>query len=122
MVKGGSTSLGQKASHSHTGTLSESTKLIKAIMKQANVIQANSFHELFQYARTFSMMYNTNKILPIKGNATMVAGSGGAGTITADLTNKHGWIIPNILPIAPWSAIIGNGFSVFSLIHSAHLI
>jgi len=94
MVKGGTTSLGQKASHSHTGTLSENTKLIKAILKQANVIQANSFHELFQYARTFSMIYNTHKKLPIKGNATMIAGSGGAGTITADLTNKHGLNFP----------------------------
>jgi len=94
MVKGGTTSLGQKASHSHTGTLSESIRLIKGIMKQANVIQANSFHELFQYARTFSMIYNTHKTLPIKGNATMVAGSGGAGTITADLTHKHGLNFP----------------------------
>jgi acetyltransferase len=94
LVKGGITSLGQRASHSHTGTLSESTKLIKAIIKQANVIQANSFHELFQFARTFSMMYNTNKVLPIEGNACMVAGSGGAGTITADLTNKYGLNFP----------------------------
>ena len=94
LVKGGSTSLGQKASHSHTGTLSESTRLIKAIIRQANVIQANSFHELFQYARTLSWVYNNNKKFPIKGNVVMVAGSGGAGTITADLTNKYGLDYP----------------------------
>jgi acetyltransferase len=94
LVKGGSTSLGQKASHSHTGTLSESTRLIKAIIRQANVIQANSFHELFQYARTFSMIYKTHKKFPSNGNVTMVAGSGGAGTITADLTKKYGLDFP----------------------------
>lgn len=94
LVKGGMTSLGQKASHSHTGTLSENSRLINAIIKQAAVIPANSFHELFQYSRTFSMMYKTKKAFPIKGNASMVAGSGGAGTITADLVKKHGLNFP----------------------------
>ncbi|MCJ7650075.1 MAG: CoA-binding protein [Candidatus Lokiarchaeota archaeon] len=94
LVKGGVTSLGQKASHSHTGTLSENSRLINAIIKQAGVIPANSFHELFQYSRTLSMMYKTKKKFPIKGNASMVAGSGGAGTITADLVKKHGLNFP----------------------------
>jgi acyl-CoA synthetase (NDP forming) len=94
LVKGGISQLGQKAAHSHTGTLAENKRLIDAIIKQAGVIQANSFHELFQYARTFSMMYTTKKRLPVKGNASMVAGSGGAGTITADLTYKHNLDFP----------------------------
>jgi acetyltransferase len=96
LVKGGITSLGQKAAHSHTGTLAENSRLINAIIKQAGIIQANSFHELFQYARTFSMMYTTKKKFPIKGNTSMVAGSGGAGTITADLTNKYSLNFPNM--------------------------
>ncbi|MFW9930255.1 MAG: CoA-binding protein [Candidatus Thorarchaeota archaeon] len=94
LVKGGISQLGQKAAHSHTGTLAEDERLIDAIIKQAGVIQANSFHELFQYARTFSMMYTTKKKLPVNGNASMVAGSGGAGTITADLTYKHNLDFP----------------------------
>lgn len=94
LVKGGVSQLGQKAAHSHTGTLAENERLIDAIIRQAGVIQANSFHELFQYARTFSMMYTTNKRFPVKGNASMVAGSGGAGTITADLTHKHNLDFP----------------------------
>ncbi len=94
LVKGGVSKLGQKAAHSHTGTLAENSRLINAVIKQAGIIQANSFHELFQYAQTFSMIYATKKSFPIKGNAAMVAGSGGAGTITADLTNKHGLDFP----------------------------
>jgi len=94
LVKGGISQLGQKAAHSHTGTLAENERLIDAIIKQAGVIQANSFHELFQYARTFSMMYTTKKTLPVRGNASMIAGSGGAGTITADLTHKHNLDFP----------------------------
>lgn len=94
MVKGGLTSQGQKASLSHTGTLSEDSKLIEAVMKQAGIIQARSFDELFQFARTFSMMYDAGKILPKRGNISMVTGSGGAGTISADLTMQYGLNFP----------------------------
>jgi len=94
LVKGGLTSLGQKASLSHTGALAENSELINAIIKQSGVIRANSFHELFQFAGTFSMMYNTGKNLPKQGNIAMIAGSGGAGTISADLTMKYGLNFP----------------------------
>ena len=94
MVKGGLTSQGQKASLSHTGTLSEDSKLIEAVMKQAGIIQARDFDELFQFARTFSMMYAVGKTLPKKGNISLVAGSGGAGTIISDLVMQHGLNFP----------------------------
>ena len=94
LVKGGLTSLGQKASLSHTGALAENSELINAIIKQSGVIRANSFHELFQFAGTFSMMYNTGKNLPKQGNIAMIAGSGGAGTISADLTMQYGLNFP----------------------------
>jgi len=94
LLKGGITSLGQKASLSHTGSLAESSQLIRAIIKQSGVIQAGNLHDLFQFARTFSMIYNSGKRLPIFGNVSMMAGSGGAGTISADLTMKHGLNFP----------------------------
>jgi len=94
LLKGGTTSLGQKASLSHTGSLAESKKLINAIIRQSGVIQAESLHDLFQFARTFSMIYKSGKKLPIYGNVSMMAGSGGAGTISADLTMKYGLTFP----------------------------
>ena len=94
LVKGGVTSQGQKATLSHTGALAENSQLIDAVIKQAGIIRAYSFHELFQFARTFSMMYNTGKKLPKWGNVSMIAGSGGAGTISADLTIKYGLNFP----------------------------
>ena len=94
LVKGGLTSQGQKASLSHTGALAENSQLLKAIIKQSGAIQAHSFHDLFQFARTFSMMYNTGKELPKLGNVSMIVGSGGAGTISADLTIKYGLNFP----------------------------
>ena len=94
MVKGGLTMQGQKASLSHTGTLSEDSKLIKAVMNQAGIIQARDFDELFQFARTFSMLYNVGKTLPKHGNISLVAGSGGAGTILSDITMQYGLKFP----------------------------
>jgi len=96
LVKGGSTSEGQRASLSHTGAMSESERLIKAVIQQTGAIKANSFYELFLYARTFSMMYIENKNLPIKGNVSIIVGSGGAGTILTDLIARDGLNIPEL--------------------------
>jgi len=94
LVKGGITSQGSKATLSHTGALAENSQLTEAIIKQSGVIRAHSFYELFQFARTFSMMYNTGKELPRKGNVAIIVGSGGAGTILADLLMQHGLNLP----------------------------
>jgi acetyltransferase len=94
LVKGGITKEGQKATLSHTGALAESEQIIDAIIKQAGVIQANNFYDLFQFTRSFSMIYQTKRKLPKQGNVSMVTGSGGAGTISADLVKKYGLSFP----------------------------
>lgn len=96
LVKGGITSEGQKATLSHTGALSENSRLINAIIKQSGAIQAKSFYDLFLYARTFSMMYNEDKTLPEKGNTSIIVGSGGAGTILTDLIANYGLKLPTL--------------------------
>ena len=58
------------------------------------MVYANNFYELFQFARSFSMMYKTGKTFPKKGTVSFLAGSGGAGTLIADLTMKHGLELP----------------------------
>jgi acetyltransferase len=93
-IKGGITNQGQKASLSHTGAISEDGKLTEAIIRQTGLIRVNSFYELFQTARVFSMMYNAHKTFPKQGNVAMIVGSGGAGTISADLTIKYGLRFP----------------------------
>jgi len=100
LAKGGVTSQGQKATQSHTGSLAENSILIEAIIKQSGVIKASGFHELFQFARTFSMMYETEKILPEKGNVCTITGSGGFGTVLADLTKLNGLSFPDLGDIA----------------------
>jgi len=46
------------------------------------------------FMRRVKFYQKTGKILPKKGNVSFVAGSGGAGTITADLTMKYGLNYP----------------------------
>ena len=100
LAKGGLTTQGQKATQSHTGSLAENSTLIEAIIKQSGVIKASGFHDLFQFARTFSMMYETEKILPEKGNVCTITGSGGFGTVLADLTKLNGLNFPDLGDIA----------------------
>jgi len=94
LLRGGVTSQGQKATLSHTGSMAENARLINGIIKQSGVISVSNFYELFQYARSFSIMYKTGKAFPKQGNVSFVAGSGGAGTITADLTMKYALKLP----------------------------
>ncbi|MFX1280423.1 MAG: CoA-binding protein [Promethearchaeota archaeon] len=94
LVKGGKTSQGMKAASSHTGALAEDERLIDAIIKQAGVIQANNFFEMFQFLRTFSMMYKSGKEFPRKGNIALVVGSGGMGTVMGDVAVKYGLKFP----------------------------
>jgi len=105
LLRGGVTSQGQKATLSHTGSMAENARLIKGVIKQSGVIYVNSFYELFQYARSFSIMYKTGKTFPKKGNVSFIAGSGGAGTITADLTMKYGLKLP-ILEDKTYSVLV----------------
>ncbi|MFX1493062.1 MAG: CoA-binding protein, partial [Promethearchaeota archaeon] len=77
LVKGGLTSQGQSSSLSHTAALSENFKLTEGVIKQSGIIQARNFFELFEFARTFSMLYNSKKILPKRGGVAQVFGSGG---------------------------------------------
>ncbi|MFX1234424.1 MAG: CoA-binding protein [Promethearchaeota archaeon] len=94
LTKGGITSQGQKSTLSHTASLSENSKLIQATIKQSGIIQARTFYDLFEFARTFSWMYNTKKNFPKKGGIAQIFGSGGAGTISADLTMQYGLKLP----------------------------
>ncbi|MFW9946843.1 MAG: CoA-binding protein [Candidatus Odinarchaeota archaeon] len=105
LVKGGLTSQGQNSSLSHTAALSEDFKLTEGVIKQSGIIQARNFFELFEFARTFSMLYNSKKILPKRGGVAQVFGSGGAGTISADLTMQYGLKLP-ILGEKAYSALV----------------
>ncbi len=89
VLKGGNSNLGMKAIKSHTGSLAENSNLIRGLLNQSHVITASTFYELFQFARTRSMIFNSNDQLPIHGNLALITVSGGSGSVVADLIEKY---------------------------------
>lgn len=96
LLKGGITSQGSKATISHTGSIAGDFRLTKGLIKQSGVIQAHSFHELFQLTRTFSMIYTAGLKMPVEGNFAFLTTSGGAGTVSTDLLTNYGLKFPEL--------------------------
>lgn len=91
VLKGGRTSMGEKAATSHTGAMASDTKVFDAACRQAGIIQVDQPMELLDLSAVFSS-------LPLpKGNrvAIMTLG-GGWGVITTDLCAEHGLIVPEL--------------------------
>ncbi|MBD3352519.1 MAG: hypothetical protein GF364_13605, partial [Candidatus Lokiarchaeota archaeon] len=90
LLKGGLTHQGQKATSSHTGALSESIILSKALIKQSHIINVRNFHDLFNLSRVYSKFYKGQLIFPRSPNVGFITVSGGAGTVSTDLISKYG--------------------------------
>ena len=91
VLKGGRTSIGEKAAASHTGAMASDTRVFNAACRQAGIIQVNQPMELLDLSAVFSS-------LPLpKGNrvAIMTLG-GGWGVITTDLCAEHGLEVPKL--------------------------
>ncbi len=91
VLKGGKTLTGSRAVISHTGALAGSYELYRAAFKQAKIIEAEGFEELFDMARALqSMPYS-------KGSRVLVlTNAGGMGVMAADALEKLGLKIPEI--------------------------
>ena len=91
VLKGGRTSMGERAASSHTGAMASDTKVFDAACRQAGIIQVDQPMELLDLSAVFSS-------LPLpKGNrvAIMTLG-GGWGVITTDLCAEHGLKVPEL--------------------------
>lgn len=91
VLKGGRTSMGERAAASHTGAMASDTKVFNAVCRQVGIIQVNQPMELLDLSAVFSS-------LPLpKGNrvAIMTLG-GGWGVIATDLCAEHGLEIPEL--------------------------
>ncbi|MHA1341678.1 MAG: CoA-binding protein [Promethearchaeota archaeon] len=96
LLKGGVTEQGQLATASHTGALAENPALVEGLIKQARVIKATSFYEMFLYARVHSMLHSSNIIFPKTNKVAFITVTGGGGTVFADLTIKYGLELPDL--------------------------
>lgn len=91
--KGGRSAAGRKAIASHTGSLAGEDGLYEGLFRQAGVIRASSFQELFDMARVFS-----REPLMAGSRVCIVTGSGSLGVMTADACMAWGLQLPELMP------------------------
>jgi acetyltransferase len=79
VLKGGTTSVGQRAAQSHTGALAADDRVFDGMLRQAGVTRAPSVEEAFETAATFA-----TQPLPRGPRVAVVTTAGGWGVVTAD--------------------------------------
>lgn len=90
-VKSGRTSRGASAVLSHTGSLAGSDRVFDSAFKQAGVIRAQDFQEMFDMAKALSMQP------PARGNRILiVTDGGGAGVMAVDACEMNGLHVPEL--------------------------
>ncbi len=90
-IKSGATTVGARATVSHTGSMAGSDEVYEGIFEQAGIIRVNSVHELFKAAKIYS------KKISINGNGVAIlTNSGGPGVMAADAASRYGLNLPFI--------------------------
>ena len=88
-MKGGRTSVGQRAAGSHTAALAGSTTAVEALFRQAGVIRADSLDELADVAVLLS-----RQPLPRGRRVAVLTNAGGLGILCADACAGAGLELP----------------------------
>jgi len=91
VLKGGRTSMGEKAAASHTGAMASDTRVFNAACRQAGIIQVNQPMELLDLSAVFSALP-----LPKGKRVAIMTLGGGWGVITTDLCAEHGLTVPTL--------------------------
>lgn len=94
LVKGGTTSGGQRAAASHTGSLASDDRVFDGMCRQAGITRAATVEEAFEAAATFA-----TQPLPGGPRTAILTTAGGWGVVTADAVTRT-----NSLEIAPLPA------------------
>ena len=89
ILKAGGTETGMKAVFSHTGSMAGSGKIYSAAFKQTGIIEADSWEELFDFARAFS-----TQPLPRGNKVAIVTDGGGFGVLATDEAEKQRLQLP----------------------------
>jgi len=92
-LKGGTTKEGAKATLSHTASLAGSYEIYKGAFTQANIVQADTLEDMFNYAKILE------KSIPPKGKRVQVITNGGGfGILATDYLSRMGLVIEEPSP------------------------
>ena len=89
VLKAGSSSTGQRAAASHTGSLAGSHRVFQAVCRQSGLVQARNLEHLYDAAKALALLD-----LRPGGRVFSVSTSGGAGTLGADAADQWGLELP----------------------------
>jgi len=90
VLKGGKSPLGAVASASHTASLAGNYDLVRGVLKQGGVHQADDFFEMVDIARTLEKDFYLQRPLDGKPRIAIFSYSGASGIVTADHMEKYG--------------------------------
>ncbi len=90
LLKGGRTASGAKASASHTASLAGNDELIRGVLRQGRVHQAEDFFEMTDMVRALEKDFHSQKPFNEKPRIAVLSYSGASGIVTADHMEKYG--------------------------------
>jgi len=78
VLKAGKSAAGAEAAKSHTGSLAGTSEAYRAAFKQANIIEAATLEQLFDFAKIF------DQVLPCGNRVGIITNGGGMGVLATD--------------------------------------
>jgi acyl-CoA synthetase (NDP forming) len=90
VLKGGKSPLSAEASASHTASLAGNYDLIKGVLRQAGVHQADDFFEMVDIARALEKDFHLPQTKHGKPRIAILSYSGASGIVTTDHMEKYG--------------------------------
>lgn len=98
MLKGGKSPLGAEALASHTASLAGNYDLIRGVLRQAGIHQADDFFEMADIARTLEKDFHMQEPPQGKARIAVLSYSGAAGIVTTDHMERNGLTLACLLP------------------------
>ena len=96
LLRSGFSSIGSRATTSHTGALAEKSVLIQAVIRQSGCIMAEDFWDLFNLTRTISFLKDSQINDLTIPSAAIITISGAAGAIMADWCDRLQIEVPEL--------------------------
>jgi acetyltransferase len=115
ILKSGTTSAGQKATSSHTGSLAGADIAYGAAFRRSGVIRADGFDELMDFTMSFAL-----QPVPKGDRVAVITNAGGPGAMCADAVENAGLRMADLSPAVaaglksklPPAASVGNPVDV----------
>jgi acetyltransferase len=98
VLKGGKTPLGAEAAVSHTASLAGNYDLVRGVLKQGGVHQADDFFEMVDMARALEKGFDLQRPPDGKPRIAIFSYSGASGIVTTDHMEKYGLTLAHLSP------------------------